>query len=194
LQTTVKAGGNIGLTTPDVFYFGNAPGESGNIVGDTAVSIIDELLARNNPASIANPAGITNRFDYNRDTRVSAIDQIIARNLITTKVTELKLFQTPASLVGGGLTAQSLQDDSNAASSDIARGLAVVSSSPTESSAAAGSSFTMSGSTTTKLRPQALTAVYSSLADEPSTRRASGQSGKDVDSDLLELLASGPRK
>ena len=52
LQVTVKANGNTGLTMPDVFYFGNAVGESGNVAGDYSVSITDEIIARNNPVSI----------------------------------------------------------------------------------------------------------------------------------------------
>src|SRR5205085_4768717 len=51
----------------------------------------DELIARNNPRSIANPTDILDRFDYNRDTRVSTIDQLLARNNLTTRATELRL-------------------------------------------------------------------------------------------------------
>ncbi len=41
LQVTVKATPNTGLTTADVFYFGNAVGETGNAAGDAIVDTID---------------------------------------------------------------------------------------------------------------------------------------------------------
>src|SRR4029450_251672 len=75
LQVTVKANGNTGLAVPDVFYFGNAVGESGNVAGDYSVSITDEIIARNNPVSINPGTTVTNRFDYNRDGTVSVVDQ-----------------------------------------------------------------------------------------------------------------------
>ena len=86
LQVTVKANANTGLATPDVFYFGNAVGESGNVPGDYSVSLSDELLARNNPVSIVPGTTVTNKFDFNRDGTVSVIDQLLSRNNITTAV------------------------------------------------------------------------------------------------------------
>ena len=38
LQVMVLPTPNTGLTDPDVFYFGNAVGETGNIVGNTEVA------------------------------------------------------------------------------------------------------------------------------------------------------------
>ena len=71
-----------GLTLTDVFYFGNAVGDSG--LGDTAtqatVSVNDALGARNNPKSIFNNIPTTNNFDFNRDGQVNTTDQLIARN------------------------------------------------------------------------------------------------------------------
>ncbi len=40
---------NTGLAAPDVFCFGSAPGESGNVAIDAKVNAIDMLMARNNP-------------------------------------------------------------------------------------------------------------------------------------------------
>src|SRR5205085_8152188 len=98
LQVTVKANGNTGLTTPDVFYFGNAVGESGNVPGDYSVSLSDELLARNNPVSIVPGTLVTNKFDFNRDGTVSVIDQLLSRNNITTAATKLKQITPTASV------------------------------------------------------------------------------------------------
>ena len=63
---------------PDVFYFGNAIGESGNSKSDAWVTAIDEIAARIN-TKIAPRVDVTNRYDFNRDGMVSAIDQILAR-------------------------------------------------------------------------------------------------------------------
>lgn len=82
LEVTVRATANTGLTLTDVFYFGNAVGDSG--LGDTAtqatVSVNDALGARNNPKSIFNNIPTTNIFDFNRDGQVNTTDQLIARN------------------------------------------------------------------------------------------------------------------
>jgi hypothetical protein len=95
LQVTVKADANTGLSAADVFYFGNAVGESGDSAADAIVNSADELGARNDPHPFLNPAGITNAHDYNRDGRVDASDQLIARNNATTPATALSLITTP---------------------------------------------------------------------------------------------------
>jgi hypothetical protein len=107
LQVTVKANGNTGLAAPDVFYFGNAVGESGNVAGDFGVTITDEILARNNPQT-SGLAAANNRFDYNRDGAVTVVDQLLARNNTTTSATRLKQIIMPAALQAGGLNAQGL--------------------------------------------------------------------------------------
>lgn len=82
LEVTVRATANTGLAVADVFYFGNAVGDSG--LGDTAtqatVNVNDALGARNNPESIFNNIPTTNAFDFNRDGQVNTTDQLIARN------------------------------------------------------------------------------------------------------------------
>jgi len=104
LQITVKpTAGTTNLSSADVFYFGNAVGESGNSTLDARVTTFDELAARNSPHSIANPVGVTFPYDYNRDTHVSTLDQLISRNSRTTFETALKLIALPASLSASGL-------------------------------------------------------------------------------------------
>ncbi len=80
LQVTVAASGTSGLSTPDVFYFGNAVGESGDEPAAANVGITDYLSTRSNLQTFLNPAGLTNTFDFNRDGRVDATDQVITRN------------------------------------------------------------------------------------------------------------------
>jgi len=100
LQVTVKASSNTGLTTDDVFYFGNAIGESGDSLNDARVDATDEILARNNPKSAFDPAAINDPYDYNRDGLVDATDEILARNNGTSAFSELQLI-TPSAPVGG---------------------------------------------------------------------------------------------
>jgi hypothetical protein len=108
LQVTMKANSSTGLALPDVFYFGNAVGESGNVPGDYSVSLSDELLARNNPVSIVPGTTVINKFDYNRDGTVSVIDQLIARNNLTTAATMLRLIHAPALAAASALSPSGL--------------------------------------------------------------------------------------
>ncbi|MCI0535268.1 MAG: LamG domain-containing protein [Verrucomicrobiales bacterium] len=94
LQVTVKSTSNTTLLKDDVFYFGNAVGDSGNSAADTKVNATDEILARNNARSNGQ-APITFAYDYNRDSKVNATDEIIARNNATSSVTALKLISVP---------------------------------------------------------------------------------------------------
>ena len=95
LQVTVKATPNTGLTTADVFYFGNAVGETGNAAGDAIVDTIDSQGAQNHPL---NPAPISSVYDFNRDALVNATDTTLATNNATTAGTALKLIATPAAV------------------------------------------------------------------------------------------------
>jgi hypothetical protein len=93
LQVTVKANANTNLPQKagyptgvgDVFYFGNAVGDSGqgNTSTSATVNVTDELAARNNPASLLENIPITNVFDLNRDGRVDTTDVLVARNHAT---------------------------------------------------------------------------------------------------------------
>jgi ELWxxDGT repeat protein len=101
LQVTVKATANTGLTAADVFYFGNAIGESGNTTADAKVTPVDELAARANASAAAT---VTSRWDYNRDKTISGADQLTARSNQTTAFNALRLITVPAgqAAVSGG--------------------------------------------------------------------------------------------
>jgi len=97
LQVTVKATANTKLPQDDVFYFGNAIGESelGNTNGSQSlgyfpVNVTDEIAARNHPHSSADPALLDDAFDFNRDGFVDATDELIARGHGTTFRTALR--------------------------------------------------------------------------------------------------------
>ena len=94
LQITVLPTSATGLPSADVFYFGNAIGESGNSPFDAQVTPIDELLAKIN-RELFIPASVDNDYDYDRDRLVSSIDEIIARSYQTNSETDLNLITVP---------------------------------------------------------------------------------------------------
>jgi len=81
LQVTMLPTLHTGLNTADVFYFGNAIGETGNSTTDAMVTSVDEIAARHNP-QVFTLAELANPYDFNRDGRVTAVDQILARHNI----------------------------------------------------------------------------------------------------------------
>ena len=96
LQVTVKSNIATGLARPDVFYFGNAVGDSGNDTTNTAVTTMDEMRARLDPhKSKLNPAGIENPHDYNRSGAVNTMDEMISRLNTTTLLDDLSLITAP---------------------------------------------------------------------------------------------------
>ena len=103
LQVTVLANANTGLGSANVFYFGNAVGESGNNTGSAVVDAQDESLALANKSGFSS-APITNSYDYNRDGRVTVADVLVARHNHTDGGGALQLISAPLS--GGLLAAQ----------------------------------------------------------------------------------------
>ncbi len=96
LQVTVLATGNTGVSTPDVFYFANAIGETGNSASDANVTPTDVIGVRNNPHTLAlDPAAIDDNCDFNRDRKVGPTDAIICRNNGTSGPTALQLITVP---------------------------------------------------------------------------------------------------
>ncbi len=102
LQVTVKVTDHTGLAEPDVFYWGNAIGESGlgNTTAFAFVTVTDELAARNNPHNFLNRAGVEDFVDYNRDSFVTITDELIARNNGTNFLNALKIIAVPPSGAG----------------------------------------------------------------------------------------------
>ena len=77
LQVTVNATATTGLTTPDVFYYGNAIGESGDSTLNAFVNASDEIAVRHQTAvavSVASP------YDIDRNGTVDANDELIVHN------------------------------------------------------------------------------------------------------------------
>ena len=81
LRVTVLANANTGLSSSDVFYFGNLAGEAGNVFPtstEARVTAFDVADVRRNYSPVNNVL-VTNRWDFNRDGRVNALDLVIAR-------------------------------------------------------------------------------------------------------------------
>ena len=87
---------STGLADDDVFYFGNAPGESGDSVRHTFVNAFDFAGPRDNPLSNPPGADIDSRFDFNRDNRIDGADLAIARDNTTDIRTALEFISVPA--------------------------------------------------------------------------------------------------
>jgi len=96
MQLTVKATPRTGLASPDVFYFGNAIGESGNSPSNAEVDGWDILAVRANPCTrVNNPADVTHTCDFSRDGRVGPTDEILVRQNTTNWLTALRLISVP---------------------------------------------------------------------------------------------------
>jgi hypothetical protein len=97
LEVTVAVSSRTHLAAPDIFYFGNAVGDSG--LGDTSsqaiVDTVDEDGARTHPAQLFQNIPITNIYDYNRDGIVDNNDQLAARNNFTAPNTALNYLEAP---------------------------------------------------------------------------------------------------
>jgi hypothetical protein len=95
LEVVVHASPRIPLAHDDLHYWGNLVGETGSHAAFARVGLDDELAVMNHYRTFADPPGIEDRYDFNRDGRVDAADAIIARN--NTDVAALTFF-TPAPL------------------------------------------------------------------------------------------------
>ena len=100
LEVTVKATANTDLLADDVFYFGNAVGDTGNSLTDAEVTPTDEIYVRNNPATLAvSSASISHAADFNRDKKVGPTDAILCRNNGTNSSTALQLITPNLDLI-----------------------------------------------------------------------------------------------
>ena len=93
LQVTVRPTAKTGLPMADVFYFGNAIGESGDAPGvHSFVNAADFAGPRDHPSSNTD---VEDNFDYNRDHLVDGADLAIARDRTTNITNSLALITVP---------------------------------------------------------------------------------------------------
>jgi hypothetical protein len=93
LQVTMLASVQTGLDAPDVFYFGNAVGDTGNSATDATVSVNDVLGARGRQS--INSVFIYNRWDFNRNGVIDNADVLAARGNQNSATTALQLIAAP---------------------------------------------------------------------------------------------------
>jgi hypothetical protein len=96
VQVTVKATDNTCLASNDVFYFGNAIGDTGDSAVNAEVNAIDAGGVRDHRRNFLNPATVTDLYDMNRDRFVDAVDYGIVRDNRTNFLNALKLISTPS--------------------------------------------------------------------------------------------------
>jgi hypothetical protein len=101
LQVTVLASSRTGLAAKDVFYFGNAPGETGNSSDNALIDSHDYMAARTAALGTGGAASITSVYDINRDAVVNATDMLAVRSRMGHLGTALALIapSSSASLV-----------------------------------------------------------------------------------------------
>jgi hypothetical protein len=94
LQVTVAADSDTGLTSPYVFYFGNAVGYTGTVTTSADVTVSDALAVRSHES--AGPVSITDPYDFNKDGSVNITDFQIVQANETAGVAGVQFISVPA--------------------------------------------------------------------------------------------------
>ncbi len=96
LRVRLKASPRTGLAGDDVFYFGNAIGETGNSDADAMVTAADAVGIRGHQIGpLQPPATLENVYDINRDRLVTASDAVLVRTYTTNLFSSLMLITAP---------------------------------------------------------------------------------------------------
>ena len=95
LQVTLEADDTTLLEADDVFYFGNAIGESGNSGDNAMVTAADVLELRQHRHGFHSRASVDHRFDVNRDGYINALDTVLVRDHMTSPLGALTLITAP---------------------------------------------------------------------------------------------------
>ncbi|HZN67945.1 MAG TPA: putative Ig domain-containing protein, partial [Tepidisphaeraceae bacterium] len=108
LQVTLLANSNSGLSAPDVFYFGNVLGETGDTpaAARTFVTAVDYLKTRR---ALSSHAESDNPYDFNRDGRVSPLDLSVVRSALRRSLAWPAAAVPPAAALPAG--SSSLSED-----------------------------------------------------------------------------------
>ena len=92
VQVTVRANADTGLASPDVFYFGNLAGDTGDHSAGATQAVVsgaDQLSTRSHMGELPAP---DSRYDHRRDGQINSIDVVTVRaNLFQT----LRLITAP---------------------------------------------------------------------------------------------------
>jgi len=87
LRVEVLPNEHTGLNEPDVFYFGNAVGDTGDSLANARVNALDLAAVRTHLFATGQP--ITSAYDLDRDGRVSALDLTLVQRSRTNPVLPL---------------------------------------------------------------------------------------------------------
>ena len=96
LRVTARANERTGLAQPDVFYFGNLVGDTGDTGIPARVTARDVLAVRRQLLTKSR-VGEMSRFDFNRDGRVNALDLAGARGNLNRTLGPITAAPAPAS-------------------------------------------------------------------------------------------------
>jgi len=86
---------NTGLSQADRFYFGSAPGETGNSTTDNLVNATDLRRVVQGGSYDQTGKGVEEVYDFNKDGSVNFDDYIVALANGTTGENQLHLFTAP---------------------------------------------------------------------------------------------------
>ena len=119
LQVTVKANAATGLSSDDVFYFGNVIGETGGSSVNAVVNLSDVSLTRTNQSGFGS-VGIGSLYDFDRNGRVNLADLSIARTN-QSGFSAMQLITAPSSgSTSKTFSVASLNDEASAEASAVA--------------------------------------------------------------------------
>jgi len=103
LQVTVKATANMGLANDDVFYFGNAIGNTSDSQDGKEIAeadMNDAIDVRNNTTKPGVTVDTENQYDIDRNGVVNVLDFIVALDSASADFPALQLFTAP--YISGG--------------------------------------------------------------------------------------------
>lgn len=97
LQVTIRATERTGLRGEDVFYIGNAPGESDSSLTTATgtYAIVDATDVAQTQANLTQGAGLARPYDHNRDGKVDALDVTAVAAHQTSEANALLLIVAP---------------------------------------------------------------------------------------------------
>jgi hypothetical protein len=100
LQVTLLANANTGLAVDDVFYFGNAVGETGNSSGSSANADTNIFDVSGTWSHLHGYTGdVTDHYDFNRDGSVNIFDVSAVWSNLRSSTAALQLITAPQNLV-----------------------------------------------------------------------------------------------
>jgi hypothetical protein len=202
LEVTVKATADTGLTSNDVFFFGNEIGDANKANTSTMfkVTASDATATQIHGSPMGNNNPITNVFDYNRDGTVGAADITLDQTHGTTNSTGLVAINIASGGPFAPLPPSGNGSDTSGAAPAAIGGAAVASSlaSPASSPSPTRPAWLVNRLSNVDLHSGGLTTFFEHLAHEATTKSwailvKGGRVEKpfNLDDELLDGLLAG---